>query len=70
MVRKTLPQGRLHTLTSVEATTLFLILLFFRNTNVFNDLPLDLKSAASLASFKNGINSVDFRKYLKDSAFT
>ena len=42
---------------------------FFRNTNVFNDLPHDLKSATSLASFKNGLNSVDFSKYLKGSAF-
>ena len=29
----------------------------------------DLKSATSLASFKNGLNSVDFSKYIKGSAF-
>ena len=42
---------------------------FYRNTNVFSDLPHDLKSATTLASFKNGLNSLDFSKYLKVSAF-
>ena len=44
---------------------------FFRNANVFTDLAHDHKSAtsSSLASFKNGLNSVDFSIYLKGGAF-
>ena len=43
--------------------------LFVRNTDVFIDLPQDLKCVTSLASLKNDLNSVDFSKYLKVCVF-
>jgi hypothetical protein len=41
--------------------------VFYRSIDAWNALPLDLRSASSLAAFKRGLKSVDMSRFLKGS---
>ena len=53
----------------VKGTERTLSSFFYRNTNVWNDLPPDVKSASSVAAFKLKIKACDFTQHLKGSVF-